>query len=92
MCANCWSDHVVPTEVKGDGTIYLLTILHQGRPVLGLDYEAPVAVAAVELVEQEGLRYVAPVVNCDPDSLEIGQPVRLTWIEREGRPMPAFER
>lgn len=91
ICPECWSDDVTPAEVAGDGTIYLLTTLYQGRRVVGLDYASPTPVAAVELVEQPGLRYVAPVVNTDPAGLALGARVRLTWVERDGRPMPAFE-
>jgi uncharacterized OB-fold protein len=52
---------------------------------------APTVVAAVELVEQVGLRYLSRIVNCPLDALELDMPVRLVWIDDHGRPAPAFE-
>jgi uncharacterized OB-fold protein len=51
----------------------------------------PVNVAAVELAEQKGLRYLARIVNCDPHEIEHDMPVRLTWIEQGNLEWPAFE-
>ncbi len=45
----------------------------------------------VELEEQEGLRFTSTVVGSSNDDIVIGAPVELTWIERDGRPFPAFE-
>ena len=90
-CPECWSSNVVPTEVSGKGTVYLLVVLHQGRPLAGTDYSAPVPVAGVELVEQKALRYVAPIVNCEPGDVRLEMPVELTWVDRDGAPAPAFQ-
>jgi uncharacterized OB-fold protein len=90
LCPSCWSWEVVPTEVSGVGSVFLYTLVHQERdPDSSL--EAPLPVAAVELAEQSGLRYLAPVVNCPVSALRLDLPVRLTWVESEGRPSPAFE-
>jgi uncharacterized protein len=91
MCPDCWSRNVVPTEVSGRGSVYLLIKLHQGAPAPDVDYSTPHPVATVELVEQEGLRYTSTVVNCPLEEIRIGRPVRLTWIERWGAPYPVFE-
>jgi hypothetical protein len=48
-------------------------------------------VAAVELAEQVGLRYLGRIVHCPLDALALDMPVRLVWIEDHGRPAPAFE-
>jgi len=91
MCPACWSWNVVPTPVSGRGTVHLLIRLHQGPPLEGVDYAAsPHPVAVVELDEQPGLRITSTVVNCDPREIEIGMPVELTWIDRDGVPFPAF--
>ena len=93
MCPACWSWNVEPTAVSGRGTIYLLILLHQGPPAPGVDYSAgPYPVAAVELEEQPGLRITSTIVDTPPQELAIGQPVELTWIERNGLPFPAFRR
>ncbi len=92
VCPECWSDRVVPTPVSGRGTVHLLIWLRQGPPADGVDYSTPHPVATVELVEQPGLRFTSTVVDATMDALSIGDPVELTWIERNGEPFPAFTR
>jgi uncharacterized OB-fold protein len=90
LCPECWSTNVVPTEVSGKGFVYMYMILYQGRAVeTGLEY--PHVKAAVELAEQPGLRYLAPLVNCAPEQARNGMPVQLTWVELDGAPAAAFE-
>ena len=91
MCPACWSTDVRATQVSGDGTVYLLTLMHQGPPTPGVDYSSPYPVAAIELAEQRGLRFTSAIVNCDPDELDIGMAVRLAWQLRGGNPFPVFE-
>ncbi|MBS9376401.1 Zn-ribbon domain-containing OB-fold protein [Rhodococcus sp. B50] len=88
ICPSCWSSEVVVRPVQGSGTIHLLTRLHQGPPVV--DYTTPWPLAAIDLTEQPGLRIVAPLVDSPETTQRIGQPVELTWIERDGAPWPAF--
>ncbi|MGE0384660.1 MAG: Zn-ribbon domain-containing OB-fold protein [Gammaproteobacteria bacterium] len=91
LCPKCWSFKVKPTEVSGRGTVHLLIRLHQGPPAPGVDYKTPHPVATVELPEQPGLRISSTVVNCAPQDIRIGMPVKLTWIDRYGAPYPVFE-
>lgn len=91
ICPECWSARVEATPVSGRGTIHLAIFLHQGPSADGVDYAAgPHPVVTVELEEQEGLRFTSTVVGADNDDIAIGAPVKLTWIERDGRPYPAF--
>lgn len=90
LCPNCWSWSVRPTEVSGLGRVYMFTRLHQLRDPEAMIY-APMPVAAVELVEQDGLRYLSRIVHCPPGAIEHGMPVQLTWIEESGKFWPAFE-
>ena len=83
---------MVATPVSGRGTIHLAIFLHQGPPADGVDYAAgPHPVVTVELEEQEGLRFTSDRGRQPTnDAIVIGAPVELTWIERDGRPFPAF--
>jgi uncharacterized protein len=90
VCPRCWSSAVVPTEVSGQGTIHLLTFLHQGPPAPGVDYASPYPVATVELDEQPGLRFTGTVVDAPNEAISIGERVELRWIDRAGVPVPAF--
>ena len=55
LCASCWSTDVVPTGVSGRGTVFLLTLLHQGPAAAGVDYATGWPLAAIELEEQPRL-------------------------------------
>jgi uncharacterized OB-fold protein len=93
VCPKCWSTSLDAVPVSGRGTIFLLILLHQGPAAPGVDYAAgPYPVATVALEEHPGLRFTSTVVDFgdDPHTLEIGQPVELTWIERNGVPFAAF--
>jgi uncharacterized OB-fold protein len=94
MCPKCWSWDVAPTEVSGQGTIYMFTTslpTHTGSRVSGFDYASPTPIAAVELPQRAGLRYLAEVINCKRDRLRIGLSVEITWVDRHGIPSPAFQ-
>jgi uncharacterized OB-fold protein len=92
ICPRCWSSKVEATPVSGRGAIHLVMFLHQGPPADGVDYDTgPHPVVAVELEEQEGLRFTSTVAGARNDDIVIGAPVRLSWIERDGRPFPVFE-
>jgi hypothetical protein len=90
VCPNCWSHNLVATPVKGSGTIHLLILLHQGPPADGVDYTTPHPVAAVELDEQEGLRFTSTVIGAENSDIEVGARVSLEWTERNGRPYPLW--
>lgn len=90
LCPRCLSWDVTPTQVSGEGSIFMFTLIHQERNPDERVFE-PVIVAAVELAEQSGLRYLARIVNCPRERVTLDMPVRLTWIERGGVKTPAFE-
>ena len=89
VCPECLSEDVHPTEVSGRGEIFTFVVLHTGI-ASGVDYLAGHPVAVIELVEQPGLRISATVVGVEKEDLRIGTPVELTWVERNGSPLPAF--
>jgi uncharacterized OB-fold protein len=90
LCPQCLSWEVKPTEVSGEGRVFMFTLVLQERDP-GNRQNEPTCAAAIELAEQPGLRYLAPVVNCDLDKIALDMPVRLTWVEKAGRKEPAFE-
>lgn len=73
MCGECRSldwDSVVAT---GEGKLHSHTVLHHPK-FPGFDY--PVICAVIDL--EEGTRLVSNVIDCTPEQLEIGMPLRLS--------------
>ena len=89
LCPQCLSLQLKPTQVSGNGRLFMFTLIHQERDPNDRLRE-PIIAAAVELVEQSGLRYLARLVNCPRSDLILDMPVQLTWVG-EGRATPAFE-
>lgn len=90
LCPQCFSWKVTPTQVSGQGRVFTFTLLQQLRDPTAFLAE-PVTAAAVELVEQPGLRYLARIVNCPREQVALYMAVSLTWIEEDGHQWPAFE-
>ena len=73
--------------MSGRGTVATFTVNHQPwEPGLTVPY----VVAIVELVEQAGLRLTTNIVNCPPEQVRIGMPVRLTFVRDEDVYLPMF--
>lgn len=56
------------------------------------DLEVPYAVAIIELVEQQGLRFVSNVIGMDPLQVRIDMPVRVSFLHVEDVWLPLFEK
>lgn len=90
LCPQCLSWDVKPTPISGAGKVFMFTLIYQERDP-NEHLRQPVVVAAIELAEQRGLRYLARVVNCPVNEIKLDMPVRLTWMERDGQKTPVFE-
>lgn len=87
VCPRCRARGITPREVSGRGTVATFTVNHQPwEPGLTVPY----VVAIVELVEQAGLRLTTNIVNCPPEQVRIGMPVRLTFVRDEDVYLPMF--
>jgi uncharacterized OB-fold protein len=75
ICPFCFSDKVEWVQAKGTGTIYTYSVTRRGTPV-------PYAIAYVAL--DEGPRMITNIVDCDLDTLKIGQKVRTVFKKTEG--------
>jgi uncharacterized OB-fold protein len=90
VCPRCWSRRVQPEEVSGRGVVALLTFIHQGSARAGVDYSRGHPAAAIELVEQLGLRVTGTLVDMPRERMQIGLEVELTWRDLGGQPVVAF--
>jgi uncharacterized OB-fold protein len=80
-CPFCFSDKTEWVEASGNGTIYTYSVMRRA-PI-------PYAIAYVTLAE--GPTMMTNIVDCDLDSIKIGQAVRLVFKPSEGgAPVPMF--
>jgi|SRR6476620_3065962 uncharacterized OB-fold protein len=86
-CPWCGSRHCAPHVVSGNGRVHTFTVNYQPW-VHGQD---PYIIVIVELDEQAGLRLTSNLVNCSPDEVIIGMPVRVGFVARHGFYYPLFE-
>jgi uncharacterized OB-fold protein len=81
LCPFCFSDQTEWTPAKGTGTIYSYSVMRRA--------EVPYAIAYVTL--DEGPSMMTNLVQCDFDTLRIGQRVKLVFTPTEGGPpVPTF--
>jgi len=88
ICPMCHSKDLAPEPVSGRASVHTYTVNHQPW-IPGFD--PPYVVAIVELPEQEGLRLTTNLVGVEPEAVEIGLPVRVTFEQWEDVWIPLFE-
>jgi uncharacterized OB-fold protein len=74
VCPRCLSFDVAPQPVSGRGKVYSFTI-NQHRWFE--EFDLPYCVAMVHLDEQEGLRVISNIIDCEPEEVRIGLPVQV---------------
>ena len=81
-CPHCFSEKTEWREAQGTGTIYTYSVLRRGVP-------EPYCIAYVTL--DEGVSVMTNIVDCDLDSVRIGQKVKVVFIPTDGGPpVPMF--
>ena len=68
--------------------MYSFTINHQPWAP---DMKVPFALAVVDVDDAPGVRVTAEVVNADPESIAIGQRMRITFLNVENVWLPQWE-
>jgi uncharacterized OB-fold protein len=75
FCPFCASTEVTDVAVSGRGTIYSFTVIRKG--VGPFSDAAPYVLAYVEL--EEGPRIQSNIIGVDPETVHVGQPVRVVF-------------
>ena len=86
-CPAC-RGRLAPEPASGRGTLFTFTVNHQAYHP---EVPPPYVIAIVELAEQPDLRVPTNVVNCDPDRLACGLPVRVVFEPHGEIFVPLFE-
>jgi uncharacterized protein len=81
VCPFCGAENIEWRAASGAGTIYSFSVMRRAKE--------PYAIAYVTLAE--GPTMLTNIVDCDFDTLRIGQSVRVVFGETEnGPPVPTF--
>jgi uncharacterized OB-fold protein len=90
FCPSCASTRVEWIEASGRGTVYSFTVNRRGHADLAAYRDVGTYVLAyVEL--DEGPRMMTNIVECDPDTVRIGQAVELVFHNTgQGTALPRF--
>ena len=88
LCKYCLHQQLEWREVPGNGSVYSFTMVHMA-PEASFAADLPYILALVEL--DEGPRLLTNLVDCSPEGLAIGQPVRAVFDRlREDIALPKF--
>ncbi|HEX5326806.1 MAG TPA: OB-fold domain-containing protein [Acetobacteraceae bacterium] len=81
ICPHCFAESIEWKQASGKGTVYSFSVMKRA--------EVPYCIAYVTL--QEGPTMMTNIVDCDLDSIRIGQPMQVKFVPSEGGPpMPMF--
>ena len=81
LCPECHSDDTRWFEATGRGTVHTFTVTHQNQAPAFRD-AVPYVLAYVDL--EEGVRLLTNIVDCDPQQVTIGMPVKVDFADLEG--------
>lgn len=81
LCVSCLSDAIEHFRASGRGAVHTYTVVHQNQ-ARGFRDALPYVLAYVDL--EEGPRLLTNVVDCDPDAIRIGMPVRVEFVDMDG--------
>lgn len=88
ICPVDLSKDLEVAAASGDAVVHTYTVNH--HPWIP-GFDPPYVVAIVELPEQVGLRLTTNLVGIEPDDVEVGMPVQVTFEQHEDVWLPLFE-
>ncbi len=87
ICPACGTPDPVWQVSAGDGVVHACSVIHRAPPAHA--DEVPYVVALVDLAE--GFRMMSRIVECDPATVPVGQPVRVVYrADSDGQAAPYF--
>ena len=88
FCPSCWSDDVAWVDASGRATLYTWSVVY-ANDLPPFPERLPYVAAVVDL--EEGPRVMTNIVDCDPDSVRVGQAVELVFHDTgAGSALPRF--
>ncbi|WP_231568462.1 Zn-ribbon domain-containing OB-fold protein [Novosphingobium malaysiense] len=89
VCHKCLSDNVVAAAVSGLGTVDTCVINYQQWMP---DMPVPFVVARIALDDAPGIYVTSNVIGCPVESVQLGDRVRVTFLNQEEVWIPLFEK
>jgi acetyl-CoA acetyltransferase/uncharacterized OB-fold protein len=87
VCRYCRSRNMGVRDVSGKATLSAFTVNHRfGFP----DLPPPYVVAQVAVVEDPRVRLTTNIIDCEPEDLELGQTVEVTFEQVDDVWLPLF--
>jgi uncharacterized OB-fold protein len=86
-CVGCSQPTLEWRRSAGAGTVHAVTVVYRA-PSAAFQPDVPYAIALVDL--DEGFRMMANVIGCDPETVAIGDQVRLIFEHRGEVSLPQF--
>ncbi|TPG33108.1 thiolase C-terminal domain-containing protein [Mycolicibacterium hodleri] len=87
ICRYCRGHDIGVRTVSGRATLSAFTVNHRfGFP----DLPPPYVIAQVAIAEDPRVRLTTNIIDCDPDALELGQPVEVVFQQRADVWLPLF--
>ena len=76
QCPECWASDLGWIEASGKATVYSFSVTYEGVEA-AFKEDLPIVLAWVDL--DEGIRMQTNLVDCDPESVSIGQQVEVVF-------------
>ncbi|GHI00990.1 Zn-ribbon domain-containing OB-fold protein [Neobacillus kokaensis] len=91
-CAKCGSTELSWQNLGSEinGTVYSYVTSY--RPFLpGFQDDLPLTIAIVELEKTPAVRIIGNILNCTPEDIQIGMPVKMAWQDiTDDRSLPQW--
>ena len=88
VCPNCYGTRIAWTAASGRGEVYSYSVVHRA-PGPAFAADIPYVVAIVKTAE--GPHLMTRIVNAAPESVTIGQRVKVCWRRIDAAALPEFE-
>lgn len=90
-CPDCLSGDVHWVKLNGRGSVYTFTITYQHGGA-GFRDNLPFVLGYVELDGTNGVKMLTNIVGCDPQTVKIGMPVAVTFVDvNDDMAIPMFQ-
>jgi uncharacterized OB-fold protein len=89
VCRACLSENVSPEKVSGTGVVDTFTVNYQKwHP----NMEVPFVIARIALDGVDGVYLTSNVLGCDPEDVDVGDKVVVSFEHHEDVYIPVFQR